>query len=55
MSATVRAFFLQMPAKEAPMTRDDALKQLSHIARERAFDRQAGSDSLIQAGPPPRS
>ncbi|WP_285543872.1 hypothetical protein [Streptomyces lavendulae] len=32
------------------MTRDDALKQLSHIARERAFDRHVGSDRLIQAG-----
>ncbi|QSY49442.1 MULTISPECIES: hypothetical protein [Streptomyces] len=32
------------------MTRDDALKQLSHIARERAFGRDVGSDRLIQAG-----
>lgn len=32
------------------MTRDDALKQLSHIARERAFGRHVGSDRLIQAG-----
>lgn len=32
------------------MTRDDALKQLSHIARERAFERHVGSDRLIQAG-----
>ncbi|MGW0395360.1 hypothetical protein ACWDYJ_31700 [Streptomyces sp. NPDC003042] len=32
------------------MTQDDALKQLSHIARERAFDRHVGSDRLIQAG-----
>ncbi|WHM40668.1 hypothetical protein [Streptomyces sp. BPTC-684] len=32
------------------MNQDDALKQLSHIARERAFDRHVGSDRLIQAG-----
>lgn len=32
------------------MTRDEALKQLSHIARERAFGRHVGSDQLIQAG-----
>ncbi|MFF7443211.1 hypothetical protein [Streptomyces sp. NPDC008122] len=32
------------------MTRDDALKQLSHIARERAFGRHVGSHRLIQAG-----
>lgn len=32
------------------MTRDDALKQLSHIARERAFCGHVGSDRLIQAG-----
>ncbi|MEU4929506.1 hypothetical protein AB0G54_23770 [Streptomyces yokosukanensis] len=32
------------------MTRDDALKQLSHIVRERAFGRHVGSDRLIQAG-----
>ncbi|MFF8511827.1 hypothetical protein ACF064_27485 [Streptomyces sp. NPDC015492] len=32
------------------MTRDDALKQFRHIARERAFDRHVGSDRLIQAG-----
>ncbi|MEU0119796.1 hypothetical protein ABZ137_40615 [Streptomyces bobili] len=32
------------------MTRDDALKQLSHIAHERAFGRHVGSDRLIQAG-----
>lgn len=32
------------------MTRDDALKQLSHIARERAFDRHVASDRLIRAG-----
>ncbi|KJK38239.1 hypothetical protein UK15_18470 [Streptomyces variegatus] len=32
------------------MTHDDALKQLSHIARERAFGRHVGSDRLIQAG-----
>ncbi|MFB6963202.1 hypothetical protein ACFCYB_41160 [Streptomyces sp. NPDC056309] len=30
--------------------RDDALKQLSHIARERALGRHVGSDRLIQAG-----
>ncbi|WCD84163.1 hypothetical protein KPP03845_100483 [Streptomyces xanthophaeus] len=32
------------------MTRDDALKQLSHIAHERAFGRHVGSDRLIRAG-----
>ncbi|MGI5262327.1 hypothetical protein [Streptomyces angustmyceticus] len=32
------------------MTRDDSLKQLSHLARERAFGRHVGSDRLIQAG-----
>ncbi|MFD8642622.1 hypothetical protein ACFV14_20230 [Streptomyces zaomyceticus] len=32
------------------MTRDDALKQLSHLARERAFERHVGSDRLIQSG-----
>ncbi|WP_262061681.1 hypothetical protein [Streptomyces sp. STR69] len=32
------------------MTRDEALKQLSHIAHERAFGRHVGSDRLIQAG-----
>ncbi|MFD3580471.1 hypothetical protein [Streptomyces sp. NPDC058644] len=32
------------------MTHDEALKQLSHLARERAFGRHAGSDRLIQAG-----
>jgi len=32
------------------MTHDEALKQLSHLARERAFDRHVGSDRLIQAG-----
>ncbi|MCX4667697.1 hypothetical protein OG453_13645 [Streptomyces sp. NBC_01381] len=32
------------------MTPDDALKQLSHIARERAFGRHVGSDRLIQVG-----
>lgn len=49
-SANVRAFFSQMPIEKTVMTRDDALKQLSHIARERAFGRQVGSDQLIQAG-----
>ena len=32
------------------MTHDEALKQLSHIACERAFGRHVGSDRLIQAG-----
>ncbi|MFD7480183.1 hypothetical protein ACFV8Z_51100 [Streptomyces sp. NPDC059837] len=49
-SADVRAFFSQTPTEKTPMTRDDALKQLSHIARERAFGRHVGSDRLIQAG-----
>ncbi|WP_328947407.1 hypothetical protein OG259_41665 (plasmid) [Streptomyces sp. NBC_00250] len=32
------------------MTYDDALEQLSHIARERAFGRHVGSHRLIEAG-----
>ncbi|MFE9479072.1 hypothetical protein ACFYNM_10735 [Streptomyces spororaveus] len=32
------------------MTRDDALRQLGHIARARAFGRHVGSDRLIHAG-----
>ncbi|MEV6164130.1 hypothetical protein AB0L71_19760 [Streptomyces sp. NPDC052052] len=32
------------------MTRDDALEQLGHIARERAFGRHVGSDRLIKTG-----
>ncbi|MFD9569315.1 hypothetical protein ACFWBI_05670 [Streptomyces sp. NPDC059982] len=32
------------------MTPDDALKQFSHIARERAFCSHVGSDRLIQTG-----
>lgn len=38
-SADVRAFFSQMPTDKTPMTqtRDDALKQHSQVARERAF------------------
>ncbi|MER7810376.1 hypothetical protein [Streptomyces sp900116325] len=39
-----------MPTEKTLMTRDDAIKQLSHIARERAFGRHVGSDRLIQAG-----
>ncbi|MFF5282477.1 hypothetical protein [Streptomyces sp. NPDC012756] len=39
-----------MPTEKTLMTRDDALKQLSHIARERAIGRHVGSDRLIQAG-----
>ncbi len=46
----MRAFFSQTPIEKTLMTRDDALKQLSHIARERAFGRHVGSDRLIQAG-----
>ena len=49
-SANVRASFYRMPIEKTAMTRDDALKQLSHIARERAFGRHVGSDQLIQAG-----
>jgi hypothetical protein len=37
-------------AEEALMNHDDALRQLSNIARERAFGRHVGSDRLIQAG-----
>ncbi|WP_129841122.1 hypothetical protein [Streptomyces sp. RFCAC02] len=32
------------------MTHDEALKQLRHIARERAFGRHIGSDRLIRTG-----
>ncbi|GAA1714486.1 hypothetical protein GCM10009680_64680 [Streptomyces yatensis] len=32
------------------MNQDDALKQLRHMARERAFGQRIGSDRLIQAG-----
>ncbi|MGD6741692.1 hypothetical protein ACOKM3_07605 [Streptomyces sp. BH106] len=32
------------------MTHDEALKQLSHLARERTFGTHVGSDRLIQAG-----
>ncbi|MFI5985176.1 hypothetical protein ACIBEA_30450 [Streptomyces sp. NPDC051555] len=39
-----------MPIEKTVMTRDDALKQLNHIARERAFGRHVGSDRLIEAG-----
>ncbi|MFC9284563.1 hypothetical protein [Streptomyces collinus] len=46
----MQAFFSQTPTEKTLMTRDDALKQLSHIARERAFGRHVGSDRLIQAG-----
>ncbi|MEU6167161.1 hypothetical protein [Streptomyces tanashiensis] len=49
-SATVRRSFSRIPIEKTVMTRDDALKQLSHIARERAFGRHVGSDRLIQAG-----
>ncbi|MEW1640782.1 hypothetical protein [Streptomyces sp. NPDC091219] len=49
-SADVRAFSLQTPTEKSLMSRDDALRQLSHIARERAFGRHVGSDRLIQAG-----
>lgn len=49
-SAGMRASFSQMPIEKTVMTRDDALKKLSHIARERAFGRHVGSDRLIEAG-----
>ncbi|MFC8263987.1 hypothetical protein ACFUNF_41955 [Streptomyces sp. NPDC057291] len=39
-----------MPIEKTVMTCDDALKQLNHIARARAFGRHVGSDQLIQAG-----
>lgn len=42
-SAGMRASLAQMPIEKTVMTRDDALKQLSHIARERAFGRHVGS------------
>ncbi|MEU4099114.1 hypothetical protein AB0F16_00425 [Streptomyces tanashiensis] len=48
--AAVRRSFSRKPIEKTVMTRDDALKQLSHIARERAFGRHVGSDRLIQAG-----
>jgi hypothetical protein len=41
---------LQLPKKKTEMNQKDALKQLSHMARERAFGRHIGSDRLIQAG-----
>ncbi|WP_234438363.1 hypothetical protein [Streptomyces sp. NRRL S-340] len=47
----LRVSFSQMSIEKNAMTHDDALKQLSHIARERAFGRHVGSDRLIQAGP----
>ncbi|MGW4698892.1 hypothetical protein [Streptomyces sp. NPDC004285] len=49
-SADVSAFPFQMPTEKTLMTSDDALDQLGHIARERAFGRHVGSDRLIQAG-----
>ncbi|MGW6732397.1 hypothetical protein [Streptomyces sp. NPDC055013] len=49
-SAYVPAFVSQMPIEKTLMTRDDALDQLRHLARERAFGRHVGSDRLIQAG-----
>lgn len=48
--ADVQAFPSQMPTEKTLMTSDDALDQLRHIARERAFGRHVGSDRLIQAG-----
>lgn len=39
-----------MPTEKTLMTHEDSLKQLSHIARLRAFGRHVGSDRLIQAG-----
>ncbi len=41
---------LQLPTKKSEMNQDDALKQFSHMARERAFGQRIGSDRLIQAG-----
>lgn len=41
---------LQLPTKKPEMNQDDALKQFSHMARERAFGQRIGSDRLIQAG-----
>ncbi|MDV9190008.1 hypothetical protein R6L23_17630 [Streptomyces sp. SR27] len=32
------------------MTHDEAIQQLSHLGRRRAFGRHVGSDRLIQAG-----
>lgn len=46
----MRAFFSPTPIEKTMMTRDDALEQLSHIARARAFGGNVGSDRLIQAG-----
>lgn len=50
LSADMPASFSQVPMEKAVMTRDEALKQLSHIAHARAFDKHVGSDQLIQAG-----
>lgn len=36
--------------EETEMNHDDALQQLSHVARERAFGLLVGSDRLIQVG-----
>lgn len=36
--------------EETEMHQDYALRQFSHVARERAFGRQVGSDHLIQVG-----
>ncbi|MFE9399247.1 hypothetical protein [Streptomyces flavidovirens] len=36
--------------EETEMNHDDALRQLSYIAHERAFGRHVGSDRLIQVG-----
>ncbi|MEU8683465.1 hypothetical protein [Streptomyces sp. NPDC048611] len=49
-AVNMRASFSQMPIEKAVMTRDEALKQLSHLVHARAFDQHVGSDQLIQAG-----
>lgn len=48
--APVRASCSGMPSEKTRMNRDDALKQISHIAHRRAFGGRAGYDRLIRAG-----
>ncbi|MEU8971216.1 hypothetical protein AB0D11_18380 [Streptomyces monashensis] len=50
LSAAVAGFPHMAADEETEMNHDDALRQLSHIAHERAFGRHVGSDRLVQAG-----
>ncbi|MFE0422965.1 hypothetical protein [Streptomyces sp. NPDC058953] len=49
-SAAVRAFCYRKPTEKAPMNRDDALRQLNHLAHLRMVGCHVGSDRLIAAG-----